>query len=160
MLPTTIQELDQVRNECRSMVTNSSMLSGGAALIPIPGVDIGSDVALLLDLLPKISRRFGLSPEQLDILDPRTKALVASLIVNLGTQLVGQVLTKQLIMQVLKSVGIRMTAKQVVKYIPFAGQAAAAGLSFAAMQFVGNRHVNDCYEVVKGVIENKGYYAA
>lgn len=157
MLATTRQELEQLRNECRSMVNNSALLSRGAAIIPVPGVDIASDVGLLLELLPKISRRFGLSPKQIEQLDSQTKIVIANLIIRLGTQLVGQVLTKQLIMQILKKVGIRMTAKQVVKYIPFAGQAAAAGLSFAAMQYVGNCHVDECYEVVKGVIEKKAF---
>lgn len=159
MLATTTQELEQIRNECWSMVNNSALLSGGAAIIPVPGVDIASDVVLLLELLPKISCRFGLSPEQIDQLDSQTKMVIANLIIRLGTQLVDQVFTKQLIMQILKRVGIRMTAKQVVKYIPFAGQA-AAGLSFAAMQYVGNRHVDECYEVVKGVIEKKAFSVA
>lgn len=157
MLPKNEQELDKIRKECRSMVDNSSLISGGAALIPVPGLDIAGDVGLLLDLLPKINRSFGLSPEQIDGLDPQRKMYIANLIAALGTQLVGQVLTKQLIMQVLKSVGIRMTAKQVVKYIPFVGQATAAGLSFAAMQYVGNNHIDDCYKVVKKIIEDKGY---
>ena len=160
MVDTTTQELAKIRNECRFMVNNSALLSGGAAIIPVPGVDIASDVGLLLELLPKISRRFRLSPEQIEQLDSQTKMVIANLIIRLGTQLVGQVLTKQLIMQILKTVGIRMTMKQVVKYIPFAGQAAAAGLSFAAMQYVGNSHVDECYEVVKGVIENKAFSVA
>lgn len=114
-------------------MVNNSVLSGGTAIITLFGVTSASDVELLLELLPKITRRFGLSPEQIEQLDSQTKIVIANLIIRLGTQLVDQVLTKQLIMQILKRVGIRMTAKQVVKYIPFAGQAAAAGLSFAAI---------------------------
>jgi hypothetical protein len=37
-----------------------------------------------------------------------------------------------------------MTMKQVVKYIPFGTSAAAAKL--AAMQYVGNSHLDECYE--------------
>jgi hypothetical protein len=84
------------------MVNNSALLSGGAAIIPVPGVDIASDVGLLLELLPKISRRFGLSPEQIEQLDSQTKMVIANLIISLCTQLVGQVLT-QVIMQIYKS---------------------------------------------------------
>lgn len=157
MLPNNMQELNRIKHECQSMVNNSALLSGGAAMVPIPGVDVASDIGLLLELLPKINRCFGLSPEQINALDSQTKMFVANLIVALGTQLVGQVLTKQLIMQVLKKVGIRMAAKQVVKYIPFAGQAAAAGLSFAAMQYVGNRHIDECYEVAKRVAEKRAF---
>lgn len=153
MLPTSLEELNQIKKECHAMVTNTSLLSGGAAVIPAPGLDVAADVALLLQLLPKINNRFGLSPEQINNLEPTTKTVVLNIIKALGTQMVGQVLTKQLIMQVLKKVGVRVAAKQVVKYIPLAGQAAAAGLSFAAMQYVGNMHVDECYKVAKRLIE-------
>ncbi len=42
-----------------------------------------------------------------------------------------------------------MAAKQILKYLPFAGQAAAAALSGAAMMYVGNAHVDECYEIAK-----------
>jgi hypothetical protein len=60
--------------------------------------------------------------------------------------------TKQLITQVLKRVGIRVATKSVVKFIPILGQALAASISFGAMKWVGNSHVDDCYEVAKKVI--------
>ncbi len=40
----TLEELEQVRRECRKMVTRRAGLSAGAAVIPIPGLDIGTDV--------------------------------------------------------------------------------------------------------------------
>ena len=42
-----------------------------------------------------------------------------------------------------------MAAKQVLKYIPFAGQAAAAALSVAAMMYLGNSHVDACFDVAR-----------
>lgn len=81
---------------------NNSVLSGGTAIIPVFGVNSASDVGLLIELLPKITRRFGLSPKQLDNLDSSTKMFIANLIIKLDTQLFGAILTKQLIMHIFK----------------------------------------------------------
>jgi hypothetical protein len=153
MLPKTLKELNRIRDECYTIVTKRALVSGGAAMSPLPGVDIAADVGLLLHLLPQINRRFGLSPEQVDQYDPQMKMFIANLIIELGTKVVGQVLTKELIMQLLKLVGVRVTTKQIVKYLPWLGQLVAAGISFSALKFVGNQHVRDCYRIAKRIIE-------
>jgi len=151
----TINGLGRIRDECKSMVTKRATVSGAAAAIPLPGVDIGSDVALLLEMIPAISRRFGLSQEQIDAQDPKIKGLILVAITSVGSEMVGKAITKQLIMQLLKQVGIRVATKQVTKWIPFVGSAISAGISFTAMKYLGNSHVDDCYYVAKRVLENK-----
>lgn len=153
MIPKTKEELDSVRESCRSMVKKRALASSGAVLVPVPGVDIAADVAMLLELLPAVNRRFGLTPEQMDELDPQLKSLLYGIIKKTGSTLVGQLITKQLILAALKKVGVRMAAKQVLKYIPFAGQAAAAALSGSAMLYVGYAHVTECYDVAKKALE-------
>jgi uncharacterized protein (DUF697 family) len=155
MLPNTIEELEAIREECKSMVTTRASISAGAAVVPIPGADIGTDVTLLLEMIPTINRKFGLSHEQIDNLDPQIKKLIFVAITSIGSELVGRMITKQLIMQVLKKVGVRVATKSVAKFIPFLGSALAASISFGAMKLVGNSHVDDCYEVAKKAIEAK-----
>lgn len=147
MLPKNIQELDAIRSACKAMVRKRALASGGAVLIPMPGVDLAADVAMLVELLPAVNRKFGLSPEQIDELDPRMKTLLYGVIRKTGATLVGQLVTTQLITTALTKVGVRITAKQVLKYVPLAGQAAAAVLSGSAMLYVGNAHIDECYEV-------------
>lgn len=149
MIARSLKELDSIRADCRTMVKKRAFASSGAVFIPVPGVDIAADVTLLLELLPAVNRKFGLTPEQIDELNPQLKSLLYGIIKKTGSTLVGQLITKQLILVALKKVGVRMVAKQVLKYIPFAGQAAAAVLSGAAMMYVGNIHVDECYEVAK-----------
>ena len=72
---------------------------------------------------------------------------------KVGTDLVGRAITQRLVVAALKKVGGRMAAKQVLKYIPFAGQAAAAALSVAAMMYLGNAHVDASFAVARGAIE-------
>jgi hypothetical protein len=40
----------------------------------------------------------------------------------------------------------------VLKYLPVAGQAAAVALSVTAMIYLGNSHIDACYDVAKGTI--------
>jgi hypothetical protein len=53
----------------------------------------------------------------------------------------------------LKKIGVRVAAKQVTKFIPFVGQAVSAGISFGAMKYLGNSHIDECYAVCKQVID-------
>ena len=149
MLLRSIEELNALRDECKSMVTTRASLSAGAAVIPLPGIDVGADVTLLLEMIPAINRKFGLTPEQIDDLDPQFKKITLVAITSIGSELIGKMVTKQLIMQVLKRIGVRVATKSAAKFIPILGQVLAATISFGAMKMIGNSHVDDCYEVAK-----------
>ena len=155
MFPSNKEELERVRKACRSMVTKRAVVSAGAALVPIPGTDIAADMGLLLDLIPRINRRFGLAPDQIDQLDAQTKVLIYKIIKSVGGRLAGQVITEQIILKVLGKVGTRMATKQIVKLVPLAGQVASVLLGLAAMMYVGNSHVDECYEIVKRIIQDR-----
>ena len=71
MLPKSMEELESIRASCRTMVKKRAIASSGAVLIPVPGMDIAADVGMLLDLLPAVSKKFGLTPQQIDELDPQ-----------------------------------------------------------------------------------------
>lgn len=147
------KELDAVRDACKSMVTRRASASGVAVLIPIPGADIGADVAILMEMISFINRKFGLSPEQIEDLDPELKAAILLVAKKIGSYIIGKTITKSLILFVLKRVATRIAVKTSLKWIPIAGQAAAAIIGFGAMKLVGNDHVDDCYNVVLKIIE-------
>jgi uncharacterized protein (DUF697 family) len=144
-------ELDAAVARCRRMVTRRALASAGVALVPAPGIDVAADVALLTELIPAINREFGLTPEQIDTLNPRMKALVYKAIVTFGAAMVGRLITRELILQALLKVGVRVTAKTAARLVPVAGQAVAAGLSFGAMRLVGESHIRDCRRVVESL---------
>lgn len=155
MLPKTLTELDRIRASCKTMVRRRAATSGGMSLIPIPGVDIAGDVGLLLQLIPAINQKFGLTPEQIEELDPRHKVLVYAMLKKVGSDLAGRAITKRLAVAAMKKVGLRLATKQVLKYVPFAGQAAAVALSVTAMMYLGNSHIDACYEIARGAIKHE-----
>ena len=149
MMPISEKDLDRVANECYSMVTTRAGLSGAVAAVPMPGIEIAADVAILLRLLPAISQRFGLSSDQIDQYDAQSKMFLYNLIVEMGSKVAGKVITKEVVLYLLNRVGVTVTASTVTKYIPVVGQVAAAGLSFAAMKYIGDAHVAECRKLVE-----------
>lgn len=151
----SLEELEAIKQSCRSMVTKSSSLSVGTAVIPIPGLDIGSDVAILMRLIPKINEKFGLSPEQIDGMDTQSKLFVMTAISNTGSKLAGKYITKKLIVMLLRNMGVKVASKGVAKFVPFVGSAVAGGISFTAMKYMGNSHVEDCYQIALAALEKE-----
>jgi hypothetical protein len=149
MMPISEKDLDRVANECYSMVTTRAGLSGAVAAVPMPGVEIAADVAILLRLLPAISQRFGLSSDQIDQYDAQSKMFLYNLIVEMGSKVAGKVITTEVVLYLLKRAGLTVTASTLTKYLPVVGQIAAAGLSFAAMKYIGDAHVAECRKLVE-----------
>ena len=154
MLPSTLEELDAVRASCRAMVTARSGASALVAVVPIPGPDIAADISILMEMIPAINRRFGLAPEQVAELSPALQGIVLASISRVSSTLVGKALTKELVVAVLKRIGVRLATKSAARFVPLLGSAVSAGISFAAMRMVGNKHVDECYAVAKAALLN------
>lgn len=159
-LPRSRAELDAAAARCRTMVTRRALASAGAVLVPLPGLDIAADVALLTQLIPAINREFGLTPDQIDDLNPTLKVLVYKAIVAFGGAMVGRMITRDLILQALVKVGMRVTTKTAARLVPLAGQAVSAGLSYSAMRFVGAAHIRDCRRVIEAIHADRGAWSS
>lgn len=152
MIPNTQAELDAVRDECYAVVTARAALSAVTSAIPAPGVDVAADAAILLELIPVVNNRFGLSRDQIEGYDPIVKQTIYQVIKRAGLALVGVEATKTVVTQALKKIAGRAVTRQILKFIPIAGSVANATIGFAAMKYVGNSHVDDCYAVCKRLL--------
>jgi len=156
MLPDSIEELEKIKKECRRMSNKRSFLSAAASVVPVPFTDIATDVVLLKQIIPSISEKFGLSKEQIDEYNPQIAIFIYDAAKRLGANMVGKYVTKELMIQILKKMGVRLTAKQATKYVPLIGQAISAGISYTAMRFIIHSHINECYQVAKAFVEAEG----
>lgn len=152
-LPVTPKDLAQIASDCRKLVTRRALISAGASVVPLPGVDVAVDVTVLIRMLEQINERFGLLPEQIEQLAPQRRLFAYKAAMAVGSSFIGRVVTRELVIKLLKTVGVRLSAKQAAKYVPFAGQAVAASLSFAALKALGDRHVQDCVQVAETLID-------
>lgn len=87
------------------MVNKRATASGLAGAIPVPGVDVGTDVAIMMELIPKINRKFGLSEEQIEQLDVESKKMILVLATSIGSEMIGKMISKKTITTLLKRLG-------------------------------------------------------
>jgi uncharacterized protein (DUF697 family) len=147
VVPDTPQDIAAVVRQCRRLVTQRALLAAGVAAIPVPGIDWLTDVGVLLKVIPEINEKFGLTPEQIERLAPDRKVAVFKAISAGGSLLIGRLVTRDLVLAVLKMVGVRLTTKQAAKMVPIAGQAVSAALTFSALKYVCEQHIKQCVHV-------------
>jgi uncharacterized protein (DUF697 family) len=140
---------EAIARRCRRLVTQRAMLAAGVAMVPVPGLDWVTDIGVLVKLLPEINRAFGLTPEQIERLAPDRKLVVYKAMSAGSGLLVGRIVTRELVIQLLKMVGVRLTTQQAAKYVPIAGQAVSAMLTFGALKYVCEQHIRQCQAVVQ-----------
>ncbi len=152
--PENMEQLERVKQECMQLVNKRAVLSGAAAVVPLPGADISADIAIMMELLTEINKRFGLSEEQLNQMDLERKKVLLVIISSVGNELAGRTISANVVRSLLKRVGNRIAAKQVSRLVPLAGQAVSAGISFAAMRYLGRNHVEQCYQIALQYMNN------
>lgn len=133
----------------RKMLHRRALMAAAAGAVPVPGLDWAVDAALLSRLIPAINAEFGLTPEQIDRLDPRQRDQVQKAVTMVGSVLVGKFITRDLVLKAATTVGLRLTAGQAAKYVPLAGQAVSAVLGYTAIRFLGEEHLKDCVRVAR-----------
>ena len=147
VVPDTPEDIAAVARQCRRLVTQRALLAAGVAAVPVPGIDWLTDVGVLLKVIPEINEKFGLTPEQIERLAPDRQVAVFKAISAGGGLLIGRLVTRDLVLTVLKVVGIRLTTQQAAKMVPIAGQAVSAALTFSALKYVCEQHIKQCIDV-------------
>jgi hypothetical protein len=143
------RDLQQTREACRKLVRQRAYISAGAAALPIPFLDLVVDAGILLDLIPEISQRFGLSADAIERMQPEQKAKTWKLIGQRGSQLLGIVITRALIRRSFSTLASRIVISQITRFIPFGGQLVAAALGYFVLRKIAYDHIEDCYAVAK-----------
>ncbi|WP_180054577.1 MULTISPECIES: hypothetical protein [unclassified Acinetobacter] len=143
--------LEQVRADCLELVKKRAYVSAGAAVIPVPFLDVVIDVGILSQLIPEINARFGLSPEQVSVYDPETKQIQWQELRKRGIEFSGLVVARTAVKKSLNNVAAKVITKQVTKFIPLGGQLVAASLGYFVMKKVAEAHVEESYKIAKGI---------
>ena len=147
VLPGKGSDVQAIAARCRKRVSQRALIAAGVAMVPLPGLDWVTDVGLLMRLLPQISAEFGLSPAQIERLAPDRRVVVYKAISAAGGMLAGKVVTQELVLRMIKLVGVRLSAQQAAKFVPLAGQAVSAALTYTALRYVCEQHIRQCMAV-------------
>lgn len=162
LVPESPRDIEALREKCRRLVRRKATMAAGMAAIPVPGVDIVSDVGMFAKLVEEVNRTFGLTEEQVERLSPQYRVIAYKAAAGVGGMLVGKLVTRQLVLGLLKRVGMKMAAKQASKVVPFAGQITAAAIGFTVFRRMGYEHVDACAAVARELLlaKSKGAPAA
>ena len=147
--PVSGAEIALARERCREMVRKRALVSAGVAAVPLPGVDILSDLTTFTVLVEEVNREFGLSQQQIERLHPRLRVLAYQAAASVGGMLVGKLVTRKLVLVLFKRAGVKIAAKTVAKVVPVAGQVASAAIGFALFRKMGYQHVEACAKVAR-----------
>lgn len=133
----------------RQLLHKRALMAAAASAVPLPGLDWAVDAALLSRMIPQINREFGLAPEQIDQLDAKKREQVEKAVALVGSVLIGKFISRDLIIKATSKLGARIASKQLVKYVPLAGQLVAASVGYAAIRYFGEEHIKDCIRVAR-----------
>lgn len=148
--PTVVlSPLEAAAQRARRLLHQRALFAAVASAVPVPGLDWAVDAALLARLLPRINAEFGLTPQQLDQLNPHQREQVQKAVTLVGSVVIGKFITRDLVIKATQKLGMHMTTKQVAKYVPLAGQAVAATLGYATLRYLGEQHIRDCIQVAQ-----------
>jgi len=142
--------LHEKRMACEKYVSLAAAASAANGINPIPGVDVAVDLSILFKLFQEIRDDYGLNDTFLATLKKSSIPVVA----NLANNIV-KYAAKEGLLILLKGFAGRQAVKTFAKYIPFVGQAIAAGLGYAITSNVGNSYLNDCHELAEEALKNK-----
>ncbi len=147
--PINSAALEAAVKRSRKLLNKRAMIAAAASAVPVPGLDWAVDAAMLSRLIPEINREFGLTPQQLDRLDPKKRDQVQKAVTLVGSVLIGKFISRDLVIKAATKIGLRLTTKQLAKYVPFAGQIVAATVGYAAIRYLGEEHMKDCIRVAR-----------
>ncbi|MDQ1830089.1 hypothetical protein [Massilia scottii] len=152
LIPGNSEAILQVREECRRMVRNRAAVAAGVAALPVPGLDVMSDLSMLTGLVNDVNTAFGLTAEQVEHLQPAYKRIVYGAAAGVGGMMVGKLITRQVAVQLLKRTGLKVFAKSAARFVPLAGQVASAAIGFTVFRKLGNDHVEACTTVAQQLL--------
>jgi len=149
--PYSVKVLDSKRKAAGKIISYSSGVAAANGLNPIIGLDVSVDIAVLMNLSKQISNIFGISDDEINY--ATKKYNLDAKFVTLSKQFAGKFIAKEGIMLLLKKFGTSVVAKSFFKFIPFAGQAIAAGIGYKMTYSFGQEMLNEAYNLAENVLE-------
>ncbi|XP_065101656.2 uncharacterized protein [Paramisgurnus dabryanus] len=126
----------------KGLIWAASLASAGIAVVPVPGLSVACDTAMVLSFLVRCYYAFGLDDRSLSRLSEKVKV---PLINYLGKSKIAAAIREKTLtrIQVSSTLAVTVTAEYVLSLVPGLGSVAAAGLSFATTMYVLREGLNE-----------------
>ncbi|XP_051249478.1 interferon-inducible GTPase 5-like isoform X1 [Dicentrarchus labrax] len=154
-----LEIINKKKEAFQAKIKYLATLSAAAAAVPVPGLSVGVDVALLVGVVTKYIVGFGLDSSSLKRLSRSSGVPLKDLMVVIVSPLAATEITSDLILKLLAqcvNTATLMAAEEGSRYIPILGIPAAMGLSFVttyeALNMFLNMLAEDAERVLKRVL--------
>ena len=151
LVPESEQHIHEVAARCRELVRNRAIAAASVSLVPIPGLHWLADAGVLMQLIPRINQAFGLTPDQVAKLAPDRQIVVYKVVSAGGGMIFGKVVTEHVLFRMLGVAGMRFSKRELATFVPIVGRFISAGLTFATMRYVCEKHIEQCIAVCQRV---------
>lgn len=108
-------ELALAARRAREEVKRRALLSAGAVLVPLPGLDVAVDVGVLVSMMNAVNRAFCLSPDQIERLGMEERVAVYEALSGVGAVMAGKSVTGVAALTIAKQLGSRWCAGKMVR---------------------------------------------
>ncbi len=129
------------RETITNLADKYAWASAANGINPVIGLNIAVDVGILLKLATDVLEFYGLTEQQMSKI--HGDANVTATIQVVG-RFAAEYLTKAGITQILKGLAGREAFKSLIKFVPFVGQAVAAGLGYFITKQFASSLIDDC----------------
>jgi hypothetical protein len=148
----TRQDVDR-RRACKRLVRMQALKAAGVSALPVAGIDLFINGQLLARTLAQINTAYGLSPQQIAQLPAPVRSRLEHMVRELGSYLIGRIVTQAAVFGAAKAIGLRLGAQQAAKLAPVAGLAVSAALSGWLFKRLCERHIGQCEELREALPE-------
>ena len=142
--PLTEQQIEEKEQEAREMVHQKSLYSSIAAALPIPLLDVGTDMKLMKDIRQEAEEIFGFDHNQVNDISDDLMNRAAVMATSIGSEFIGSRTTRMLLKR-----GSKNSKLTKFGIIPFLSKVIGAAISYKVMQKLGNDYVDKCVEIAK-----------
>jgi GTP-binding protein EngB required for normal cell division len=145
--------LEEKRKLAIGIISLRSWLAAANGINPIPGLDIAADIGLLNNLSKEIQELYGLDDSSLIMLNKRIGGSSKASAIKIGiANFSSKFVLKEGIALLLKKLAPRIATKEIAKFIPFIGQAAAAGIGYKLTHNFGEELIVDANQIANEIL--------
>ena len=128
-------------------------LAAANGINPILGLDVATDIAILLKFAHEVASVYGLDKKQMDFVErmfglERIPALAGKV-----AQFTAKYLAKEGLVLLLKQVATRAASKEMVKFVPFVGPLIAAGIGWKTTFILGEDLIDEAEQLAREVLD-------
>ncbi|XP_030643693.1 interferon-inducible GTPase 5-like [Chanos chanos] len=151
----TMENFERKRKALEASLWKVSLLSAGAAVMPVPGLSISVDVAFIVKELRRYYSTFGLDDQSLQRLSHKSERSVEELKSKLKSSLSKGINDDAVIKMLSRAAGLvrKSAVDHHVSLIPGLGSLVAGALSFSAVYYVLQRCLRELEEDAKNLLK-------